>query len=263
MKRAMILAAGLLLPLAVSAGVSVQVNVGLEDDQEYYQGSGGSESECDDVWFEPMSSEGPFEISREYQWHFSRGEWVLRHRVVRYHTFRANWIFGPWQIKAGYCRPGYALRRGYTYYYRPAHRTVVWRVVRTPDRGYRYDRPVYRYEYRYEGPRAKKRVYHYESRTDYSPARLSRGSHRSEARPTVRRYDAPQEHNRPAIRPVPDSRPSRVAPQGAVSPAPNSTGMGKTRVRETVSVTHIGGAGTVRQHNNTSITKVSSRERVR
>lgn len=167
MKTALLLAASLLLPASLFADVAINVRfstgdftlassaqtMNYYDDNEYIS--------IDEPWFEDIESIDNARVSYEYQWTNRHGSYVLVYRRVNFLPYNNSWAFGPWSIRSGV---SYA-----TYQHRRPVSNSSWNRCRSNNGGavsyyYEYREPQYRntaprvYQYNYEQPR---RVYHY------------------------------------------------------------------------------------------------------
>ena len=143
MNKIHLISAALILPAALFADVSINVNVGsVHNDCEHLEEySDADYSDDGDPWFEGCESRGFSRVSLEYQWTLFGPRHVLRYRQVTFHTLSSAWVFGPWIIKTNYCHSSCNLHHNHVYFHHNSH----------PDWGRVYNQRthVYYYEYRH------------------------------------------------------------------------------------------------------------------
>jgi len=157
MKQVLLIAAGMLFPLATFADVSVSVSVNGPDRQYNV-----TYKDYGDPWFENEVIHDNGTGSVEYQWSINNARYVLRHRQVFFNIHQNLWSFGPWMILDGYCSPNCAIHHNHQFYH-PRRAPNHWQreVIRDKHYGQKYYY-VYRPEYnRYNSSGAKVYRYHY------------------------------------------------------------------------------------------------------
>ncbi|NLE01274.1 MAG: hypothetical protein GX640_15520 [Fibrobacter sp.] len=130
MNRALCFAVGLLVPVAVSAEVNIDVHIS-NNPQSSKASDNIKRADYDfiddgDPFFEDAPSQGPLRISFEYQWSLLGSSYILRYREVRFNPWADNWVFGPWLIKENVCHHSCKQRHDHVFYH-PKKTSVNWR----------------------------------------------------------------------------------------------------------------------------------------